>query len=92
MPSIDKVIFFLIRFDRALGKQVELQEFTDNKQAVAAYTSEEEKYVNQPHMDIVLLGSTSIETVQKTHPNYFDGDTDWSRWLDSSFFRGCLSR
>ena len=82
MPSIDKVIYFLIRFDRAEGNQVELREFTDNKQAVAAYTAEEEKYVNQPHMDIVLLGSTSIETVQKTHGNYFDSDIDRSSWLD----------
>ncbi len=77
MNETGKIVYFLIRFDRAEGRQVDLQEFTDSTKAVAAYTSEEEKYVDVPHMDIVLLGSSSIETVKKTHGNYFDSDTDW---------------
>ncbi len=76
MNETGKIVYFLIRFDRAEGRQVDLQEFTDSTEAVAAYTSEEEKYVDVPHMDIVLLGSSSIETVKKTHGNYFDSDTD----------------
>ena len=82
MNETGKIVYFLIRFDRAEGRQVDLQEFTDSNEAVAAYTSEEERYVDQPQMDIVLLGSTSIETVKKTHGNYFDSDTDWLARLD----------
>ena len=83
MSETGKIVYFLIRFDRAAGKQVDLQEFANSNEAVAAYTSEEEKYVDEPHMDIVLLGSSSIETVQKTHGNYFDRDTDWINRLDT---------
>lgn len=77
MSKTAKIVYFLIRFDRAEGRQVDLREFTNSNEAVAAYSAEEEEYVDQPHMDIVLLGSSSIETVKKTHGNYFDSDTDW---------------
>ena len=83
MSDTGKIVYFLIRFDRDAGKQVDLREFADSNEAVAAYTSEEEKYVDDPHMDIVLLGSSSIETVQKTHGNYFGSFTDWIDRLDT---------
>ena len=83
MSETGKIVYFLILFDRAEGRQVDLREFADSNEAVAAYTSEEEKYVDEPHMDIVLLGSSSIEIVQKTHGNYFDSDTDWIACLDT---------
>lgn len=37
------------------------------------YEEIEEFYRDSPHMDIVLEGSDSIETVKITHANYFDG-------------------
>ncbi|MCY3850156.1 MAG: hypothetical protein OXF75_05060 [Acidimicrobiaceae bacterium] len=83
MSDPGKIVYFLILFDRDVGEQVGLWEFTDSTAAVAAYTAEEEKYVSQPHMDIVLLGSSNIETVQKTHGNYFESDTDWIASLDT---------
>ena len=83
MSETGKIVYFLIRFDRAAGKQADLREFTDSNEAVAAYTAEEEKYVDDPHMDIVLLGSSNIETVQKTHGNYFGSFTDWIDRLDT---------
>lgn len=65
---------FLLVFDHEKGRLVELQEFGhDSKAAVAAYAATEEKLRDRGHMEIVLLGSDSLDTIRLTHANYFDG-------------------
>jgi glucose dehydrogenase len=65
---------FILVFDRRAGELVAKIEFgTHVKAAVDEYERLEEKHRNEPHMDIVLVGSDSIETVQITHANYFNG-------------------
>lgn len=63
---------FLLIYDRKEDKLLKQEVFgTDTDEAVIAYRAAELYYREQPWMDIVLIGSDSIETVQKTHSTYF---------------------
>jgi hypothetical protein len=65
---------FLLVFNHEAGHLVRVEEFgTDIVSALAEYNKLEREYLNSPMMDIVLIGSDSIETVKITHANYFDG-------------------
>lgn len=67
---------FILVFDRRAGHLLEQLPFgTRRAEAVAKYEEIEEFYRDSPHMDIVLVGSDSIETVKVTHANYFDDNT-----------------
>lgn len=69
-----KILHFILVFDRHAGRLVERLDFgTEAKAAVTKYEALEEQYRDAPHMDIVLVGSDSIDTVKITHANYFDG-------------------
>lgn len=41
---------------------------------MAEYAKKEEEYRGRPKMEIVLIGSDSLETVKITHANYFERD------------------
>lgn len=65
---------FLLVYDRKADDLVECTEYgTDNEDAVCAYRATEQRYRKEPWMDIVLIGSDSLETVKKTHSTYFPG-------------------
>jgi len=69
-----RIQHFILVFDRRAGHMVDQLNFgTEARQAVTKYEQLEEQYRHDPHMDIVLVGSDSIETVKVTHANYFDG-------------------
>ncbi|MFN2569464.1 MAG: hypothetical protein ABR564_07675 [Candidatus Dormibacteria bacterium] len=76
---------FLLVFDRKRAELAELQEFgEDGGTALAAYEAKEKELGNAgavSHMEIVLIGSDSLETVKLTHANYFDGTAAASRFL-----------
>ncbi len=68
---------FLLVFDHAQGKLVDERHFgTDQKAALDAYEACERAHREEPMIDIVLVGSDSIETVRMTHANYFEGTFD----------------
>ena len=72
--SLGSIQPFILVFDRRAGHLVEQLEFgTKSQVALDRYEQLEEQYRHEPHMDIVLVGSGSIETVKITHANYFDG-------------------
>jgi hypothetical protein len=74
---------FLLVFDHDAGKLVETVDFgVDGVRAVAAYSSKESEFKNRPRMEIVLIGSDSLETVKLTHANYFDGSARVSKYFD----------
>lgn len=79
----DKTIHhFLLVFDHDRGRLIELQEFGDDSEAaVAAYSAKEQEFQGQRMIDIVLVGSDSLETVRRTHANYFDGTVVSSKYL-----------
>jgi hypothetical protein len=74
---------FLIVFDHALGVLRDLQEFgEDSELAVKAYAEKEEELRGEGSVvEIVLIGSDSLETVQLTHANYFEGAAVGSKYL-----------
>lgn len=64
---------FLLVFNHEIGKLVSQQNFGSKiDEALAEYAHLEQDFEDRPMMDVVLLGSDSIETVRITHANYFD--------------------
>ncbi len=76
------LIHFLIAYNRALGVVVSREQFTDAHEASKAYKDLELVHNGDPNMEIVLIGSDSIETVQRTHSNYFDDAMSFDDLLD----------
>jgi hypothetical protein len=74
---------FLIVFDHVIGRLLEpVTEFgEDGERAVAAYTAKEQELRDRRMVEIVLIGSDSLETVKLTHANYFDGSVAVSKYL-----------
>jgi hypothetical protein len=82
MNTKNEVHHFLIVFDHSAGKLVELIEFgADAARAVEEYAAKEQELTDRPRMEIVLIGSDSLETVRSTHANYFDDSP-----VDSKYF------
>lgn len=73
---------FLLVFDHDAGTLLELLSFGDkSSDAVREYSLKEFEYRDRPSIDIVLVGSDSLDTVKLTHANYFDGSAAKSRFL-----------
>lgn len=67
---------FLLAFNHATNRLDVCETFgTDIESATAAYAQLESKYRNNHSMDIVLVGSDSLDTVRVTHSNYFVNGT-----------------
>lgn len=63
---------FLLVFNHSKNELVACDEFgTDIESATAAYADMERQYRDSHAVDIVLVGSDSIETVKITHSTYF---------------------
>jgi len=78
---MSKLIHFLLVFDHQAGRLIEEIPFEDSDEAVAAYAAKEAEFNNQQLIEIVLIGSDSIETVKLTHANYFDGSVAINKYL-----------
>ena len=77
-----KIQHFLLVFDHSSGELVDVTDFGhDSDAALVAYARCEETHASNPSMDILLVGSDSLETVKATHANYFDGSAAVSRLL-----------
>ena len=74
-------VHFLLVYDRKQQKLVVQRPFADSSKAVGAYEDLEERYKDERHMEIVLVGADSIETVMLTHGNYFDAVPSASPYL-----------
>ena len=74
---------FLIVFDHEAGRLSEpVTEFGEDSQAaVAAYSAKERELKDRPRVEIVLVGSDSLQTVKLTHANYFDGSVALNKYL-----------
>ena len=70
------LVHFLLAYDRKLGRLVFEQAYTDSGEALRAYEELEEQHHDERHMEIVLVGADSIETVMLTHGNYWAVDPD----------------
>lgn len=75
---------FLLVFDHANDRLIkQLNFFDDHERATEEYARQEHAYSGNPNIDVVLVGSDSIETVMVTHANYFEGRS--KRLIDDAF-------
>ena len=74
---------FLLVFDHNRAELVGLTEFgTDAKSALAEYSRLEREHMKDADgIEIVLIGSDSLETIKITHANYFDGTVAVSKYF-----------
>ncbi|HWG73525.1 MAG TPA: hypothetical protein VG184_05680 [Acidimicrobiales bacterium] len=78
----DRIQHFLLVYDHDAGTLLDLQEFGQaGDVALTAYAAKEREYAEQRSIEIVLIGSDSLETVKLTHANYFDGSVSVSKYL-----------
>lgn len=52
------------------------EEFEDPELAIAAYAEAEDAYRGRTDIEVVLLGSDSIETLKQTHGHYFESASE----------------
>lgn len=64
---------FLLVFDHVKGELIRQEQFEKADTAAQAYFKMEQVHRDHPRIEIVLIGSDSIDTVKLTHANYFDG-------------------
>jgi hypothetical protein len=78
----DRIQHFLLVFDHGAGHLIQTESFDEDADAaLAAYASTEERYGDRKDIEVVLIGSDSLETVKRTHANYFDGTVAVSKYL-----------
>lgn len=79
---MNKIQHFLLVFDHEQGRLVEERHFQDDgAKALACYSQLEKLHQGDRLIEIVLIGSDSIETVKLTHANYYDGTVAVSKYL-----------
>ena len=49
-----------------------------------AYAEKEHEYWGQPRMEVVLIGSDSLDTIRVTHANYFGPIISTSKVLQNA--------
>ncbi len=78
----NQIQHFLLVFDHALGKLIDEKHFgADSDRALAEYSAKEREHKDEDLIEIVLIGSDSIDTVRLTHANYYDGSVTGSKYL-----------
>lgn len=75
------LVHFLLAYDRNQGKLIKQQPYSDSDEAVTAYGELEREYRDAKHVEIVLVGADSLQTVMLTHGNYFDAVPSASPYL-----------
>lgn len=70
------LIHFILVYNLGLGRLVETHEFKDSAAAVAKYGELERKHAGEGQFEIVLVGADSIDTIRRTHGQYFNGARD----------------
>jgi hypothetical protein len=65
------VIHFLLVYDLDRRELVSQDAFDDAAEAAAAYAELEKRHRLDRGYEIVLVGADSIETIKKTHGQYF---------------------
>lgn len=66
-----RVTHFLIVFDRAHGRLLNLRDFSDHRQALVERFRAERLHRNSPDIEVVVLTAHSREALRRTHARYF---------------------
>lgn len=76
---------FLLVYDVASQTLVRADQLGgDTDAAVAAYAACEEEYRGNRDIEVVLIGSDSLETIKQTHGHYF-GNADPTEFFETVF-------
>jgi hypothetical protein len=70
--SINSIQHFLVIYDIRAAKAELIPYETDYEAALDAYNKAEEEHRKDPNTEVVLLGSDSVETLERTHSSYFE--------------------
>ncbi len=77
----EQIQHFLLIFDHEQDRLIRVEEFgPDADAALVAYAEREAEFADHKRVEVVLLGSDSLETVKVTHANYF-GSPRTSKYL-----------
>lgn len=68
---MNEIFDYLLVFDNARERLVSLTRFTDPEVALTAYAAAEDAAGGNYDLEVVLLGSDSVDTLRRTHGNYF---------------------
>lgn len=79
--TTSRMCHFLLVYDHHEQRLVKTEEFDEGAAATEAYAEAERVAREQQHLEIVLVGADSIETIQETHASYFTGTVPRSRFL-----------
>ena len=63
---------FILVFDRATGDLAVEEPAGDRSTALARLESLEHEHREDTSVEVVLIGSNSLESVRQTHPHYFN--------------------
>lgn len=79
----DTLNHFLLVFDHSSAQLLDLYDFGgDVKRAMSEYARLEREHLKSADsIEIVLIGSDSLDTVKITHANYFDGTVAVSKYF-----------
>ncbi len=73
---------YLLIFNRSTLKLQEIREFgTDGVAAVVAYGEAEDEFRGDPSIEVVLIGSDSLDTIRVTHGQYFEAEAIIERFM-----------
>lgn len=89
---MSKITWFLVVYDsdsRSLVEEVE--EYDDAQEAHESYFSKEGEYAARPAVEVVLLGSESIEDVKVTHSRYFGEIADYEGFNPRDISKAAMS-
>lgn len=75
------MIHYLLVYDHEAERLVSSQEFKDAGAATVAYSKAEQLHAYSNKLEIVLVGSDSIETIKRTHGHYFAARPETNRYL-----------
>lgn len=66
------LVNYLVVFDGLGRRLLRCERFDDEDDGLAAYAAAEEEYRGRAGIEVVLLGSDSLETIHRTHGQYFE--------------------
>jgi len=66
------LVHFLVVFDGPGRQLLRCERFDDEDDGLAAYAVAEDRYRGRSRIEVVLLSSDSLETIRRTHGQYFE--------------------
>jgi hypothetical protein len=62
---------YLVIYDRSKGAVVRRQSYTGSDEALRARFAAEDEFRSNPDIEVVVLGASSWQALERTHSRYF---------------------